>query len=534
MALNLFIAAIVIVICTLTIKISNKFGIPMLFLFIILGMVFGSDGILGIQFEDYNIASKICEIGLVFMMFYGGFGTNWKMGKPVAGRAMLMSSLGVIITAMLTGLFCHLVLKINLLESLLLGAVIGSTDAASVFSILRSKKLNLKNGLASLLEIESGSNDPTAFSVMIIILALMLPMQTISVPFLIFAQFVFGIVFGFIIVNISIFLFRKFDFDASGLFPIFILAVALLTYSVPTLLHGNGYLSVYIAGIVLGNSKIRRKVELVHFFDGITWLMQILIFFLLGLLSFPSKLPQIILPSLAILAFLTFIARPVATFSILSPFKMPFKQQLLVAWTGFKGASSIVFAIFAVTSGVQTEIDIFHIVFCVALLTILFQGTLLPVFAKKLDLIDDNFSVMKTFTDYQDDADMKLHEVVISERHEWCDKAINEIILPPDTLIVLIKRGNISIIPKGNTIIRKDDRIFLNSSSFPKISDIKLTEKEITKGHPWVAKKLKDLGISADTLVVLIKRDNETIIPKGDTYIKKNDILVMSEATDKV
>lgn len=273
MAASLLVCAAVFIIAIAANRLSNKIGVPVLVLFIILGMLFGSDGIVGIEFADYGIAEQICTIALIFIMFYGGFGTNWRVAKPVLPQSILLSTLGVIITAVLTGLFCHLVLRISPLEGMLLGSVVGSTDAASVFSILRSRKLNLKHGLASMLEIESGSNDPTAYMMTMVVLSILSARQTGVVSYMVFAQIAYGTALGVLIAFLAKLLYKRLHFDSSGMRAIFMIAITLLAYALPSILGGNGFLSVYITGIMLGNSKLSHKTELVHFFDGMTWIM---------------------------------------------------------------------------------------------------------------------------------------------------------------------------------------------------------------------------------------------------------------------
>ncbi|HIT18876.1 MAG TPA: potassium/proton antiporter [Candidatus Fimivivens faecavium] len=478
MTFAVFCCAVVLLICVASSKLSNRLGVPTLLLFLVLGMLFGSDGILKIPFEDYALAEQICSVALIFIMFYGGFGTNWSVAKPVAFPAILMSTAGVVVTAALTGVFCHFVLKMDLLEGLLVGAVIGSTDAASVFSILRSRNLNLRYGLASLLEIESGSNDPTAYMLTVVLLAMMANHGSQSIVSLIFTQVAFGLIFGFLIAFASVWLLRQVSFTMKGLHTIFVVAIALLSYSLPGLLGGNGYLSAYIAGIVIGNSKILHKVELVHFFDGITWLMQISLFFLLGLLSFPSQLPAILPTAVGIALFLTFVARPVATFLLLSWFRMPIRRQLLISWAGLRGAASIVFAIYTITSDAYTSNDIFHIVFCVALFSVAFQGTLLPKVAEVLGLVDHEETIFKTFTDYQDETDVQLLELTIDNNNIWVNQKLKELHLPKNLLIVMIKRGNDIIVPRGDTKILTGDTVVLNGIQ-PKDLEIALTPEQI-------------------------------------------------------
>ena len=364
----ILLVAAVILLCLSLNKMSNKLGIPMLLAYILLGMMFGTDGILKIPFDNFTIAEQICTVSLIFIMFYGGFGTNWKQAKPVAGKAVLLSTVGVILTAVTTGAFCHFILRMDFWESMLIGSVISSTDAASVFSILRSKRLNLKNNTASMLEVESGSNDPCSYMLTVIILTIMSgELSGSSLVVMIFSQINFGILVGVVVALAAAFILKKVNFATDGFDTIFVFSMALVSYAGASMINGNGYLAAYIAGIILGNTPLHHKKSLVHFFDGITGLMQMLIFFLLGLLAYPSQLPKILPIALAIAVFLTFVARPVSVFAILMPFRCPVKQQLLVSWAGLRGAASIVFAIMATVSPAYTKNDLFHIVIFIVL-----------------------------------------------------------------------------------------------------------------------------------------------------------------------
>ncbi|HBA03102.1 MAG TPA: potassium/proton antiporter [Clostridium sp.] len=461
----MIICGLVLLICITSSKVLYKFGVPMLLIFIILGMLFGSDGVVGIYFDNYELTRELCSFGLVFIMFYGGFGTNWKEAKPVARESILMSTFGVIITSGLTGLFCYFVLKTSLLEGLLIGSIVGSTDAASVFSILRSQKLNLKGEIASILEVESGSNDPIAYMLTLIVLTLMNNGGISSIVPTVIGQIIFGILIGVILSKLTVYIMRNANFEVDGFYTIFITAIAILSYALSEWVGGNGYLSVYIAGIIIGNSKIPHKRSLVHFFDGVSWIMQIMLFFVLGLLAFPSELPSVIGSSILISIFMIIIARPIATFSVLSWFKIPFKQQLFVSWVGLRGAASIVFAIYAITSGIPLENDIFHIIFFIALLSVAIQGTLIPKVARKLDLVDDTKTVLKTFTDYQEDRSTTLIEYNVDSNSSWKEKTIMEADIPEEILIVMIKRDNEIIVPKGSTLINQGDILVLSGNN---------------------------------------------------------------------
>lgn len=537
MAGILFFVSVIIILCIILNKASSKVGMPMLLAFILLGMIFGSDGLFKIKFEDYKSAESICSIALIFIIFYGGFGTNLNAAKPVAVKAVLLSTLGVVLTAVFTGLFCFFVLKFEILQSFLVGAVISSTDAASVFSILRSKKLNLKYNSASLLEVESGSNDPFSYMLTIIVLSLMQGNASIGkMSYMLFAQIVFGLAIGYGIGYGAYYILNKFKFSSAGFDSLFVLAVAICSYAIPTLIGGNGYLSAYVAGLFLGNKKFQQKSNLVNFFDGITGLMQMLIFFLLGLLASPSAMVHFILPSLAIALFITFVARPVTIFAILSPMKCPINQQILVSFTGLRGAASIVFAIMAITNkGYVSDFGLFHIVFCIVLFSITLQGSLIPLVSRKLKMIDNNANVLKTFTDYPEEVPVQFIKLNVTENHTWVDRTIKEVVLPPETILVLILRDGKRIVPRGNTEIKANDEIVLCAQAFNSKNEsneakneIELVEIELEENHKWIGKKLSEIASDLQkSLIVLIKRNGKLVIPDGRTILAKNDILVL-------
>lgn len=530
----MIICSLVLLICITSTKILYKFGVPILLIFIVLGMLFGSDGIVGIYFDNYELASDICSIALIFIMFYGGFGTNWKMAKPIAVQSILMSSLGVVITAGLTGLFSSIVFKTSLLEGLLIGAVIASTDAAAVFAILRSQKLNLKGSIASILEIESGSNDPFAYMLTIIILGLMSNQGYGSIVPMLLNQIIVGILASIVLAKLSVYLLRNVMFEIEGFYPIFITAISILSYSLSEYFGGNGYLSVYITGIIIGNSKIPHKKSIFQFFDGVSWLMQILLFFLLGLLAFPSQIPSVMFKGISISIFMILIARPIATFSILSWFKVPIKEQLFISWVGIRGAASIVFAIFAVTYDVHINYDIFHIIFFIALFSVSVQGTLIPKVARKLDLIDDDQSVLKTFNDYKENKSTKLIEFTISENSPIANKSIMDSNIPEDILVVMIKRKGDVLVPNGSTVILPGDTLVLSGNTLANFEYYKegkstnLVEISVNSDSSIANKSIKDSNINKDILIVMIKRNDKVIVPNGNTVIKPKDILVVT------
>ena len=445
---------LILLICITSSKVLYRFGVPLLLIFIFLGMIFG---VMVIDFSDFQLTGKIASIALVFIMFYGGFGTNWSMARPKAAPSILMSTLGTIITFFITGVFVYLVFKISFLESLLIGAVVSSTDAASVFAILRSQKLNLEGSLASLLEVESGSNDPVACMLTLIILTIMGGGTVMNLIPLVISQIVIGIMIGGLIAMASIYLIRHANFEIESFYVIFIIAIAIIAYSLSEWMGGNGYLSVYISGIIIGNSKIPHKKTLVHFLDGVSWIMQIILFFILGLLSNPLELPKVIGKSVVISLGIIFIARPVSVFLILKKFNFNIKEKIFIAWVGLRGAASIVFAIFALNYGISINNDIYHIIFFIALISVGVQGTLIPIIAKRLELLDNNRPVLKTFNDYVEERNTKVMELKIEGTCKLINKSIMDANIPEEILIAMIKREDEIIIPKGASIIKEGD-----------------------------------------------------------------------------
>ena len=508
MTIVLLLVAAVILLCVLAEKFSGKFGMPALILFMFIGMLFGSDGFFKIPFNDYKLAENVCSIALLFIMFYGGFNLKWELAKDVAVRSVLLSTLGVAVTAVVTALFVRLVLGYTWPESFLVGAVLGSTDAASVFAILRQKKLNLKDGTASLLELESGSNDPMAYMLTFIALGIIFSGESEHIVLRIFLQLVVGSMVGVALAMLTIRLMTKTDLVSDGLDTIFMIAMVLICYGLSQLLGGNAYLSVYIMGVIIGNSPIKNKATLIPFFDGVTSLAQILIFFLLGLLTIPHQMSDVIFTAIVVTLILTVIARPVAVFLLLKPFHCSTRQCLLVSWAGLRGASSSVFAIMAVAGGV------------------IIPGTLLPRVAEKLDMIDEAADVRKTFNDYQEDSSITLIRMYIPKGHNWENKLVKEVNFPTGSLALMIKRNHETIITKGNTLILAGDSIILSAPAYNPSGNELLDKIFIDRYHPWCNRTIADLKLAPDELIAMIMRGEESLIPDGKTRILEGDKVV--------
>lgn len=529
MVLIILFTAIVIFSCILTNKFSSKIGLPVLVFFMFLGMLFGCDGIFKLHFDDYDLTSKLCSIGLIFIIFYGGFCTKKPENKKVTLQAILLSSFGTIFTALFCALFCFYTIKMSFAESFLIGAIISSTDAASVFSILRSKSLNLKYNTAPILEMESGSNDPFAYMLTMLGLVLLKGGEISTITPMLFKQLFYGISLGVLIALFAVYFFRKTRILVEGTDSIFLVATALAAFAVPELIGGNGYLSVYLAGIIIGNSRIKNKIRMIHFFDGITALCQVLIFFLIGFLSFPHKVPEILIPALLITIFLSFIARPLALGIIMLPFKAKFNQLYFMSWAGLRGAASIVFALLVVAQSDSLKYDLFHIVFVVSFLSVAIQGSLLPLIAKKHDMIDKFADVRKTFNDYQQEASIVLNKFIVNTSHLWCNTMVKDMNLEEGALILYIQRDGKRILPKGGTVIEAGDEVVVGTTVKELDNEIILYETYIDSNHDWLNKKIRDIDYPENFLIALVKRKNNSFVPNGDTILQLGDTIIFHE-----
>ena len=536
----LLMLAILLFLCLLLGHLGGKVGVPSLLLFIGLGML-ASTFHLASEYRSFQFANTFSTLGLIFIMFYGGFGTNWKRAKKVSLQAGLLSTAGVMLTALLVMLFAHFALQASWLSSLLLGSVISSTDAASVFHILRSHHLNLRYGTASLLELESGSNDPSASIMVILSLSLMQGQATVgSVVLLMLREFAFGILLGFAVGWLAVWLMEHVPMTGESDSIIFVIAAALCAYAAAECLDGNGYLAAYLAGIVMGNNPIPGRKVLVHFFDGITGLMQVLIFFLLGLVFTGSTLLQCVLPGLLVALFLTFVARPLVVLALMAPFHAPQKQRLLVDWCGVRGASAIVFAIVAAVSpATGTEIDqlLFHTVFFIVLFSILLQGTLIPFVTRKLNMIDDHEDVMQSFSDWSEDRPVDFIQIRITPEHPWCDHLLMEArpsVVLGGGRIAMIIRDNQQITPKGSTRLKEGDIVVVAGESVDGKSWGTLNEVSISAGHAWAGKRVFELFLEEGTSLVAVQREGKLLIPDGNTLICTGDLVVLNETRSKL
>ena len=526
MEVALIIIAVILFTCVFLNNISERVGVPVLLMFILFGILVGTSAPEAIN--DYGeLIGDICSISLVFVMFYGGFGTRWSSVRPVIGESALLASAGVVVTAASVALFCHYALGWQWAESLLMGSVISSTDAASVFSILRTKSLGLKRNTSPILEVESGSNDPCSYMLTAICLSLLGgEFSAGGILLMLLMQIAFGIIFGLVIAKIAQLILKGRSLNNQGVKMLFIFAVALTSYALPTLFGGNGYLSTYIVGIILGNTEFSERRPLVSFFDGITSLMEILIFFLLGFMSVPERLAEAFIPALIIFFFLTLVARPFAVFSVLLPFrKYPINQMSLISFVGLRGAASIVFAIMTLNNALNLSNDIFSIVFVIVLLSISLQGSLIPFASRRLKMVELSGGDDSTFSTLQETEEISFGRIRIDAFSPWADCRISQLNIPQELLIVSIFRDGESIVPNGNTLLRRDDELIIGIRGYENSTNAIIKSRIIRPGSRWVGSTIREFAAEKSYLVIMIKRNGESIIPNGNTVICGNDQL---------
>jgi cell volume regulation protein A len=474
----LLFTGLMIILAVLLSKASSRLGIPALLFFLALGMLSGSEGIGGIYFDDPWTAQFLGSVALAYILFSGGLDTKWADVKQVVRPAIILSTFGVLITAFSLGVFVHFILKIPWLESFLLGAIVSSTDAAAVFSILRNRDVRLQGKIEPLLEFESGSNDPMAVLLTIGLTGLITNGdQSIVnlIPFFLI-QMLVGAALGFLSGHFFTRLINRLNLKIEGLYTVFSIAIVILIFGLTNSLQGNGFLAVYIAGLVMGNKNFIHKRTLRKFHDGLAWLMQIVMFLALGLLVFPSELIPVIGVGLLISIFLIIIARPVSVMLCLIKTEFSFREKLMISWVGLRGAVPIILATFPLLAGIANASTIFNIVFFVVLTSSLVQGSSLTLVSKWLK-VQRPLTPKQARTLPQDIELTSDGALTIFEVHKGanaCGQKIMDLDIPEEVLVVLVERDNAYIIPRGDMTIRDGDRlhVLLYPDMFTKVSKI--------------------------------------------------------------
>jgi len=459
-------------------KTSYKFGVPTLLLFLAIGMLAGSDGIGGIHFDSPQIAQFIGIVSLNFILFSGGLDTNWTSVKPILREGIVLSTLGVLLTAVSLGVFVWFVTDFTIYESMLLGSIVSSTDAAAVFSILRSKSLALRTNLRPTLELESGSNDPMAYVLTIAFLTLVIhqDQSIISIIPLFLQQMIFGGIAGFLFGKLSKIIINRIKLDFEGLYPVLVIALMFVAFSATDFIGGNGFLAIYICAVYLGNQDLIHKKTILKMYDGLAWLMQIVLFLTLGLLVFPSQIIPYIGIGLLVSFFLIIVARPLSVFISLIFFKMKLRRRFYISWVGLRGAVPIVFATYPLLAGIENANMIFNIVFFISVTSILIQGTTLPIFAKWLNvaLPDKEKPLSETDIFISEIPKTAMKEIEVSPDCFAVNKRIVDLAFPKNAIIAMIKRNDKFITPSGSTVIKENDVLLVLSDhqeGFDKVAD---------------------------------------------------------------
>ncbi len=469
----LLVGSILLFVSIIVGKTGYKFGVPALLLFLVVGMVFGSDG-LGLQFHNADEAQFIGMVALSIILFSGGMDTRFNDIRPILAQGIMLSTVGVLLTAFFTGFFIWWIsgmswsnIAFPITTSLLLAATMSSTDSASVFAILRSQNIHLKHNLRPMLELESGSNDPMAYMLTIVLIQLVqasgMSGGDIALSFAI--QFIVGGALGYVLGRAAVFMLNRLNIDNQSLYPILLLAFVFFTFSVTDLFKGNGYLAVYVAGMIVGNNKIKYRKEITTFMDGLSWLFQIIMFLCLGLLVNPHEMLEVALVALLIGIFMIFIGRPLSVFLCLLPFRqMTSRSRMFVSWGGLRGAVPIIFATYPVVAGIEGANMIFNIVFFITIVSLIIQGTTISAMANKLGLSKPMEKTGNEFgVELPEEINTNLNDMVISPEDIANGDTLKDMSLPKGTLVMIVKRGDEYLIPNGTMRMQVGDRLLLIS-----------------------------------------------------------------------
>ena len=465
----LLVGSLLLLISVIVGKPSYKFGVPTLLIFLVIGMLAGSEGIGGIYFDDPKIAQFIGIVSLNFILFSGGLDTNFDAVKPVLKQGLVLSTLGVLLTAVSLGTFVWVITDFTIYESLLLGSIVSSTDAAAVFSILRSKNLALRENIRPTLELESGSNDPMAYVMTIACLTLVINQDQdflSTIPFFL-QQMVLGALAGWGFGKLSKFVINRIRLDFEGLYPVLVIALMFITFSATDFVGGNGFLAIYICAVYLGNQDLIHKKTIIKMYDGLAWLMQIVLFLTLGLLVFPSQILPVIGIGVLISLFLIVVARPVGVFISLIFFRMKLRRRFYIAWVGLRGAAPIVFATYPLLAGVDKANMIFNIVFFISVTSVLIQGTTLSTVAKWLNVALPKSAKIVTPTDafLAENPKAAMKEILITADCQAANKKIVALKFPKNAIIAMIKRDGKFLVPNGATVIEANDTLIVLSDT---------------------------------------------------------------------
>ncbi|WP_412026398.1 potassium/proton antiporter [Deinococcus yunweiensis] len=462
--LVLLAAGVLLLISLVVSRLGGRLGIPGLLLFLGVGMLFGSDGV-GIQFHDYQFAQALGTLALCFILFQGGLDTNWTQTRPVVRRGLSLATLGVLGTAGVMAAFTHFAFGLPWLVAWLLGAVVSSTDASAVFSVLKERQLGLKGDVTPLLEFESGGNDPMAVFLTVGLLELIAHPErgVLSIVPLFLEEMVIGALAGVVLGRAALWIINRVQLQFEGLYSVLSIALALVVFGGAAVAGGSGFLAIYIAGVILGNAEFIHKRSLINFHDGLSWLMQVAMFLTLGLLVNPRDLLPTAGQALACALVLVFLARPLSVYLSLARARMPLNEKSMVAWVGLRGAVPIVLATFPLLAGVPEATTLFNIVFFIVLTSVLLQGTTLTLVARWLH-VREQVPVTPAYPiTYTPTAHGKgdMVEVDVRAGSAAAGQRIVDLRLPPEALLILVHRAGEFLIPKGATQLLPGDSVLV-------------------------------------------------------------------------
>ena len=454
---------ILLLISLLSIRVTKKVQVPLLILFLFIGIAAGSEGIGGIYFDDAKITQDIGNVALLFILFAGALETKKSDATMALYPSGILATAGVFFTAMLAALIAYVLTSLNLKESLLFGAIVSSTDAAAVISMLGGS--NLKKKIRTVIEIESGSNDPMAYALILFILSMFGAGEKTSIfwgVIFLFRQIIFGALMGIIFGKISLPLGKILKIEREEFLTIHLIAMLFICFAGTNLIGGNGFLAIYLMGILVGNEHFDFRMNCIKNMRVASWLMQITMFIILGLLVFPSQLKAVVIRGSILAIMITIVARMAVVFALMSPFKYTKKEKFFMSWAGLKGAVPIIFSTNAITAGIDNSQVIFNMVFYMVVFSVMIQGMTLKPLAKYLGLLDPVSEADADTIDLEELEELSLKKLYLDRKSEYINKEIRELNLPKSMHIISIRRGEEDIIPRGDVILKAGDKILFS------------------------------------------------------------------------
>lgn len=454
---------ILLLISLLSIRVTKKVQVPLLILFLFIGIAAGSEGIGGIYFDDAKITQDIGNVALLFILFAGALETKKSDATMALYPSGILATAGVFFTAMLAALIAYVLTSLNLKESLLFGAIVSSTDAAAVISMLGGS--NLKKKIRTVIEIESGSNDPMAYALILFILSMFGAGEKTSIFWgiiFLFRQIIFGALMGIIFGKISLPLGKILKIEREEFLTIHIIAMLFICFAGTNIIGGNGFLAIYLMGILIGNEHFDFRMNCIKNMRVASWLMQITMFIILGLLVFPSQLKAVVIRGSILAIMITIVARMAVVFALMSPFKYTKKEKFFMSWAGLKGAVPIIFSTNAITAGIDNSQVIFNMVFYMVVFSVMIQGMTLKLLAKYLGLLDPVSEADADTIDLEELEELSLKKLYLDRKSEYINKEIRELNLPKSMHIISIRRGDEDITPRGDVILKAGDKILFS------------------------------------------------------------------------